>query len=141
MVAGASRAGSNRSWWEADRSTGSVAPSGPPPGSGSAATPSTIQLARACATPAEWVIHTASASQRPGTVVSPSRGMPSGVNENRPLTPRSTFASASAGSRAWAAFQLGSKSRSVKVRSLGTAPRSGPGRSRPAGSAGIARCP
>ena len=70
---------------------------GSPPRAGSEGTPSTIQLATACATPAEWVIHTASASQSPGTSVSPSSGIPSGVKENRPLTPRSTFASSRAG--------------------------------------------
>ena len=61
------------------------------------------------ADPAECVTQTASATQNPST--SPSlalcSGMPSAVNENRPLIASSTLASRRAGSSAWASAQAG----------------------------------
>ena len=52
----------------------------------------------ALATPAEWVTHTASATQKPGrSRCSPMIENPSGVNEKMPLNPSSTLESAECG--------------------------------------------
>ena len=60
--------------------------------------PSTIHSAVALATPAEWVTHTASATQNPlRSRCSPMIEKPSGVNEKMPLNASSTLESPRAG--------------------------------------------
>ena len=87
------------------------------------------------ATPAECVIHTASAVQNPRSPgCSPSSGIPSGVNENSPLIPSATSASPSAGSSSAAAAHDSSKSAAVNARTAGSVPSL-------AGSSGIGRWP
>ncbi len=68
----------------------------------------------ALATPAEWVTHTASATQNPLTSADcPSSGMLSVVKEKRPLMPSSILASRVGGSRDRVSVHASAKSPGV----------------------------
>lgn len=91
--------------------------------------------------PAEWVTHTASATQKPRTSRdSPSSGMLSVVKENRPLTPSSRVACSAAGSSARVSAQAGAKSSPVNGSTEGMTSASATGRIS-SGVIGIGRWP
>ena len=76
--------------------------------------PSMIHSAVAFATPAEWVTHTASATQKPlSSRCSPMMEKPSGVNEKMPLKASSIFESPKVGRSFIDSRQAGTKSSSV----------------------------
>lgn len=104
-------------------------------------TPSTRASAVARATPAEWVIHTASDTQKPCTSGDgPISGRLSVVKENSPLNPSSISASRMAGSSARVSFNAGAKSSGVKASIDGITSASA-GEAMASGSTGMGRWP